>query len=833
MSKTKPTIYLILSFLFLFGASISSNAATITVSSPTIPNTCFNWGTNPHLRIIANNSFVTSTGAQVLGRLGANAFYKEVNCKPNISLGTPDETKFLRDDGTFATLPDITGGSTVETVAASLAELNTAITTANSTKGINYSVKLNGNITVTSALSIPADILISFVNNSKFTRTGAGTIAFAGKGLENPTAEKVVFYGFSPGNITWTGSEYPTHINNGLFDNATASARINMADRAFIGKKVEILATPGLISEFVEVNDGHSLTLGAGVFTNTSVFQPNIEVHSNVVIKGQGIGVTTVWESSDNTSVGSAAIIYASNIAQRGSGVAALEYNDNIIISDITFQGALSRDENQVASTVFLGNTHNGRIERNHFRRTHGFSAYFGVETTTSQYAKNSFILDNIFEDGGTQIAGSLNSDGLTISRNQFIDSGYYTKQYSYFIDLEPNAANCRMDNIIISDNIMNTTAPGRNNRNGIIVQAAGIDRVRNLTIQNNQISGLYLPDNAANLSTGIVIFNGEGVHIKNNTISGALQVGVKIANSSQIHVTGNTLIHVGSRNGGTMAMLFQGINDSIIKDNIFPKRNNYPSGLNEFIDRNHNDSAEIVEVEFGMPADVSTTGGVTTLKVSRLDEAVGFFDFWVNRRVYLSGGGSGVKEGYYTIASVNHAAYTATLTTVAGNGTGAAVGTRYSNNNYINNTNAYYRIKEYSNSFFTDSTTASPVYFYHTFAPGNLDTAYTLGNLNINQKTYFTIVSIEANSRVAPVGCSTNAVIEVTGDGGDGTGTQTIKLPLTAASNSVIGNAFYGNITRAVEVKVLTAAAGCSVYPSNFNVVVGYQTGVRITRVP
>ncbi len=343
----------------------------------------------------------------------------------------------------------------------------------------------------------------------------------------------------------------------------------------------------------------------------------------------------------------------------------------------------------------------------------------------------------------------------------------------------------------------------------------------------------MYLPDNAANLSTGIVIFNGEGVHIKNNTISGALQVGVKIANSSQIHVTGNTLIHVGSRNGGTMAMLFQGINDSIIKDNIFPKRNNYPSGLNEFIDRNHNDSAEIVEQEFGQPVNVSTTGGVTTLKVSRLDEAVGFFDFWVNRRVYLSGGGSGVKEGYYTIASVNHAAYTATLTTVAGNGTGAAVGTRYSNNNYINNTNAYYRIKEYSNSFFTDSTTASPVYFYHTFAPGNLDTAYTLGNLNINQKTYFTIVSIEANSRVAPVGCSTNAVIEVTGDGGDGTGTQTIKLPLTAASNSVIGNAFYGNITRAVEVKVLTAAAGCSVYPSNFNVVVGYQTGVRITRVP
>jgi parallel beta-helix repeat protein len=285
-----------------------------------------------------------------------------------------------------------------------------------------------------------------------------------------------------------------------------------------------------------------------------------------------------------------------------------------------------------------------------YFRRTHGFSAYFGVETTTSQYAKNSFILDNIFEDGGTPIVGSLNSDGLTISRNQFIDSGYYTKQYSYFIDLEPNAANCRMDNIIISDNIMNTTAPGRSNRNAIIAQAAGVDKVRNLTIQNNQISGMYLPDNAANLSTGIVIFNGEGVHIKNNTISGALQVGVKIANSSQIHVIGNTLIHVGSRNGGTMAMLFQGINDSIIKDNIFPKRNNYPSGLNEFIDRNHNDSAEIVEQEFGQPVNVSTTGGVTTLKVSRLDEAVGFFDFWVNRRVYLSGGGSGVKEGYYTI---------------------------------------------------------------------------------------------------------------------------------------------------------------------------------------
>lgn len=800
MKKIKKTIfYFILTCVFLAYFSQTSFATTITVSSFSISNTDLNYGKNPRLRIIANNSFVNSADGKV----------------------------------SSAQLPTASGdGSAVETVVTTATELDTAITTANSNRTTNYSVKANGTLTISSHKTIPANIYIVAVNNSKFVKSGSGTIAFAGRGLVYPTAESIMFSGFAVGDITFTGTgtNFPSQISTALFDNPTASARINIADRAFIGKKVQILATSGNIGEQIIVSEGHELFLQAGTFTNSSSAVPNVIIYSNTWIRGAGKGRTIVYESN-STDPDAGQLFYGSSVPNRFAANDTLHINENITVSDMTIEGEPSRKVSQNNSVVLLGNVKNGRIERIHFRRNHGYAAYFGTNTDSGTYAKNCFILDNVFEDIGTQVAGSINSDGLIISGNQFIDTGHFRISYSNFIDLEPNTSGGKMENIIISNNIMNAIGGAARQKNAIYVQAGGVDRAKNITIENNQITGTILPNGGQGISAGIVLYNVEGGHIRNNEITGTSRPAITVFNSSQVHTTGNTMIQVGNRNGGVPAIQIAGLNDSIFADNKFPKRNNHPSSLNNYINRNYNDSAEIQELDWKQIANVITSRGVTTVTVSQVSEAVGFFDYWVGRQISLSGGG--VTPGIYTIASVNVFALSVTLTTPAGNGTGVLIKSKFSNNRYINNLNAYYTIPSDSNSTITDTTNGEPVYFYNTVALGNLDTAYTLGNLNVNQKTYFNIVSIEANSKTAPVGCTTNAVLEVIGDRGDGGGTKSITLPITGASNLVKTNVFYGNVEGSVLVKVLTAAAGCSTFPSNYNIAVGYQTGVKVARIP
>jgi hypothetical protein len=182
--------------------------------------------------------------------------------------------------------------------------------------------------------------------------------------------------------------------------------------------------------------------------------------------------------------------------------------------------------------------------------------------------------VDNIFENVGTQNAGSINSDGLVISRNQFIHNGLETfsgeTTYGNFIDLEPNTPNGRMRNVVISNNTFNgIIAPGGTPRplyNGIVLQGAGVDRIKNIIVENNSIIGAEV-NGTKGINTGISGSNLEDSHIRNNNITGTLSTALLFYNASKVHITGNTLTHVGCTCGLPSVQLV-GVNDSIIRGN-------------------------------------------------------------------------------------------------------------------------------------------------------------------------------------------------------------------------------------------------------------------------
>lgn len=86
---------------------------------------------------------------------------------------------------------------------------------------------------VDSALTVPATLLLKS-QGSVLTKSGSGTIAFEGIGLDNPESQHPLFLGFNPGDITWTGNEHPRTISIELFDTGDDSLnkRINLVDAA-------------------------------------------------------------------------------------------------------------------------------------------------------------------------------------------------------------------------------------------------------------------------------------------------------------------------------------------------------------------------------------------------------------------------------------------------------------------------------------------------------------------------------------------------------------------------------------------------------------------------
>ena len=547
-------------------------------------------------------------------------------------------------------------------------------------------------------LTIPANITIERESGAKIVKSGAAKLVCAGNCLSDPMSDSAIFSGFSPGDVTFAGTVYPKEISAGLWDNATASARINAADKSLLGKAVKIYATPGLIAERVVFSDNHSFKFLAGDYPNTvGVYEMgSFDIGDYVTIDGEG-DATNIFESSttDATAIG---VFYSRAVQISGAN----GRNVGITIKNLKISGttAAGAGTNQTKAAIMLGNCENCTVENVHLYRTHGFGAYVGGNSGDGYTARNCKIINSIFEQVGSQNVGSINSDGLIISGNQFIGGGLATNGYGYYIDLEPNGTyeSGSMRNVIISNNLFDGKNQNPNRAvHAIKINAAGVPRVENVSVNNNVITGWAQGDNPNNLvglGYGIWLIGVETGSVKGNQIQGTKNVGLFVEDSANITVSNNDFTSVGDFNS-IPAWIVRGVTNSVFKDNSFPLiRNQQRTELPT--DSHFGSSKLISEVPRSVPVSVTTSGGVTTVTITQGDLLA--YDFWKGGTVALATA-AGVTAGDYKAANVNFGTKTITLTALndaaanAGNGS-TTLTTKFSNNLYIDNLNAEYSIQ-------------------------------------------------------------------------------------------------------------------------------------------
>jgi hypothetical protein len=118
--------------------------------------------------------------------------------------------------------------------------------------------------------------------------------------------------------------------------------------------------------------------------------------------------------------------------------------------------------------------------------------------------------------------------------------------------------------------------------------------------------------------------------------------------------------------------------------------------------------------------------------------------------------------------------------------------------------------------AFGSESFTASPRGEQNVFLPGALTATWTGSTWTLDKAV--TITRVQVQTKTAPSGCSTNAVVQLTN------GTTPINVTISAVANDS------GPITQnyaaaaSLTISVQTAAAGCTTSPADANVVVQYR---------
>lgn len=644
-----------------------------------------------------------------LGRITTEAAEAKLKCEittPTFYWSVAKKRfKFCSDKNTFIEYG--AGATESATAAVNLSEFGGTLPLAIAALGANKTIlNVSQNTTVSTAVNIPANIVLKQENGAKITKSGAGTIQCFGNCLADSLSDTPFFSGFVVGDITFTGVNYPVRLSTAIFDNANASTRINIADRALLGKPAEIWATAGHIGEEVRINENHLLRLGVGTFTNNygSAYNPTFILYSNTKVVGAGVGLTNVYETS-STAINSLGVFYSSSVTLTEAANGA---NVNITVSDMTIVGStVNHETNQQNSAVSLGNTENGRIERIHFKGVHGFGAYVGGNRGTGNVSKNCFIVHNIFERVGSQNAGAVNSIGTTISGNQFLGGGLVAEGNSHYIDVEPNGGNI-VEDIIISDNLLDGRGgSGLRALFGIAINAGGSPSIKNVQVTNNIIKGIELgldPSFNEGLYLGLRMEGVENALVSGNQFTGMKQPAIYINDSASVHVQNNIITGAGSFNTVSLAAIRTvGLTNSVIKYNTFGVWRTEANGENG---TNNGFSKVISEEPFSAFASVSTANNVSTVVVTQGDRHV--YQWHVGKVIYLSG--TGINSGNYTIATANYNTKTYTLTTAsAGNGTGSLL-TKFGGNQYVDNLNATYSIQSGSTSNVTDTVSGKAI---------------------------------------------------------------------------------------------------------------------------
>lgn len=297
--------------------------------------------------------------------------------------------------------------------------LSLAVSQIGSTK---TTLLIERDTTISTSVTVPANLELRFSNQARIIKAGSGAINFQGIGLVGLT-NMPVFSGFAAGNITWTGTVFPSEIRAEIFGGADWSANVNLATNAFIGKQVKIVAGAGTLTSLVTLRQYHHLHQ-IGRMDNTATFQPQI-----------------LLEDDTEVTCGTNGVFYTSNQVLQVRFMYATQaniypytgQNKNINIRKCKIKGYnnLGLPLDTAASAIFLGNTDGFEITDNWVDHTQGFGIYVGAFGDAGFTAENGTIARNRCTNLGSQNIGMISGRRVKVHDNLCHKLGQVVREYA------------------------------------------------------------------------------------------------------------------------------------------------------------------------------------------------------------------------------------------------------------------------------------------------------------------------------------------------------------------------------------------------------------------
>ncbi len=329
------------------------------------------------------------------------------------------------------------------------------------------------------------------------------------------------------------------------FPGQDLGAKINAADKALGTRPGEIVVKGGgTISTQAIISPDHVLRILPGTYaTRTS----NIPI----LMKSRSSLIGSGWDQSiivESTAPGQFTVICAYNQSILNGAP-----DSGLVIRDLQVKGA-NPGFNSAPQAISLGNCSSCTVDKVWVNGTRSIGIQFGGTSTSGHFAENSKVTNCLFTRVASQNLALANGKNIVFEGNRFMTSGQLGGPGNTNIDVEPNEATDRLENIVIRHNLIDV----RNSEmsptgNGIVVQStSGTPYVGPILIEDNTIIGGSNTGTITNvLSNGIYVFGStmRNVTIRNNVITRTGQSGIRIE-GTRINVLNNKLTDVGG--GGT-----------------------------------------------------------------------------------------------------------------------------------------------------------------------------------------------------------------------------------------------------------------------------------------
>lgn len=506
MKALQSLKYIAAAFLLILGMSVTGMSAEITVAANTITNWTFG-GATATIRIYSERTIVTTTPVRTIMAGTTAGFYKTVSCTvagttlscASLTIDTTTDSnipsaRFIADlydsDGrvrtrffdrfsvptslgmtitweqlrvyntaaqatlvstyltanqtnvaiaaAIATIPPGNSASLASTYSNNLATAVAAIGSINPTR-----LLINANTTCSTAITVTANIYLVFENGAKISEVGTCTIAFAGFGIADPMVPLPIFADFETGDITWTGTDWPSEVSSELFYNATDSVSLRLIplNAAFPSNKTVtfVVNKPRPVTVSVTLSDYHSIKWRAGVYGNT---------WQRTTVPPFPPDMPFILGSYSRFTCEAGAILKGSNVDYNNGYIETENGGIDIRIEGCHFQGQDIQFNGVNGGVVLYGCT-NCHVRKNWFDAFENYNVSIVSDGTT--HSQDSSIEDNLFTGFLTQLAHISDCERCQIQNNRFTLKN--VGLIGAVIDLEPNVSAEHVDDILVENN--------------------------------------------------------------------------------------------------------------------------------------------------------------------------------------------------------------------------------------------------------------------------------------------------------------------------------------------------------------------------------------------